>query len=329
MASKIADVIFTYQFIKRLVTPFNETKAYQLGIIDERGKKIRSPQTKEELDSFSTFERLIFNIKKIIERFPGGKSKLASYAAALFLIKEHNNLKDEYSEKELTEELEKNMEELQEIENSKPKTFKKLMSEKEFGNMLFAKETAIRDVSEAMKYTHAVVDSDAKVIGFATNAKDAMFMSKNNITKKKGTVVQLAKPMSQKQGDMKIGRKLIESSNPKKLAFDKYMKQHKLDKSTVTMAVATPNDSQIKMIMKKEPKYNKAVELYKKINEDAPANATGPNVAGTGDDSSTVVVKPDARKKEIKKYLADYLKRRKKREEAKNKANMRKLMGLT
>tara|TARA_B100000424_G_C22842026_1_gene449343 strand:+ start:138 stop:956 length:819 start_codon:yes stop_codon:yes gene_type:complete len=272
MASKIADVIFTYQFLKRLVTPFNETRAYQLGIIDERGKKIRSPQTKEELDSFSTFERLIFNIKKIIERFPGGKSKLASYAAALFLIKEHNNLKDEYSEKELTEELEKNMEELQEIENSKPKTFKKFMSEKEFGNMLFAKETAIRDVSEAMKYTHAVVDSDAKVIGFATNAKDAMFMSKNNITKKKGTVVQLAKPMSQKQGDMKIGRKLI---------------------------------------------------------EDAPANATGPNVAGTGDDSSTVVVKPDARKKEIKKYLADYLKRRKKREEAKNKANMRKLMGLT
>ena len=260
MASKIADVIFTYQFLKRLVTPFNETRAYQLGIIDERGKKIRSPQTKEELDSFSTFERLIFNIKKIIERFPGGKSKLASYAAALFLIKEHNNLKDEYSEKELTEELEKNMEELQEIENSKPKTFKKFMSEKEFGNMLFAKETAIRDVSEA------------KVIGFATNAKDAMFMSKNNLTKKKGTVVQLAKPMSQKQGDMKIGRKLI---------------------------------------------------------EDAPANATGPNVAGTGDDSSTVVVKPDARKKEIKKYLADYLKRRKKREEAKNKANMRKLMGLT
>ena len=99
MASKVADLIFVYSFLKRLVTPFNETKAYQLGIIDERGKKIRNPQTKAELDSFSTFERLVFNIKKIIERFPGGKSKLASYAAALFLIKEHNNPKEEYSKK--------------------------------------------------------------------------------------------------------------------------------------------------------------------------------------------------------------------------------------
>ena len=40
MASKITDLIFTYSFLKRLVTPFNETRAYELGIIDERGKKI-------------------------------------------------------------------------------------------------------------------------------------------------------------------------------------------------------------------------------------------------------------------------------------------------
>ena len=93
------------------------------------------------------------------------------------------------------------------------------MSEKEFGNMLFAKETAIRDVSEAMKYTHAVVDSDAKVIGFATNAKDAMFMSKNNLTKKKGAVVKLTKPMSQKQGDMKVGRKLFEEEIIDEMAY--------------------------------------------------------------------------------------------------------------
>jgi hypothetical protein len=32
---------------------------------------------------------LVFNIKKLIEKVRGGKSRLASYAAALFLIKEH------------------------------------------------------------------------------------------------------------------------------------------------------------------------------------------------------------------------------------------------
>ena len=77
---------------------------------------------------------------------------------------------------------------------------------------------AIRDVSEAMKYTHAVVDfkrslkkfSDAKVIGFTTNEKDAKFMAKNALTGTKGTVVKLKKPMSQKKGDMMINRPLEE-----------------------------------------------------------------------------------------------------------------------
>ena len=65
-------------------------------------------------------------------------------------------------------------------------------------------------LDEKMKYTHAVVDNNGNVIGFTTNEKDAVFMSKNNLTKKKGAVVKLTKPMSQKQGDMKVGRKLFE-----------------------------------------------------------------------------------------------------------------------
>ena len=58
--------------------------------------------------------------------------------------------------------------------------------------------------------------------------------------------------------------------------------------------------------------------------EDAPANSSGPAVAGTGTDSDTVIVKkPDARKKEMKKYLKAYLERRAKRLEAKKRDEMR------
>ena len=32
------DALITFRFLKLLVTPFNKTKAYELGIIDERGK---------------------------------------------------------------------------------------------------------------------------------------------------------------------------------------------------------------------------------------------------------------------------------------------------
>ena len=42
MASKVADLVLVYQFLKRLTTPFNETPAFDLGIIDERGNRIKS-----------------------------------------------------------------------------------------------------------------------------------------------------------------------------------------------------------------------------------------------------------------------------------------------
>tara|TARA_E500000178_G_C16974141_1_gene732479 strand:+ start:271 stop:1092 length:822 start_codon:yes stop_codon:yes gene_type:complete len=272
MASGVQNLIFTYSFLKRLITPFNETKAYQLGIIDERGKKIKSPKTSEELDSYSTFERLVFNIKKIIERLPGGKNKLASYAAALFLIKEHDNTKEHYSEKELIEALEENMSHL---EKNTKKTYGSIMSEKDWSDMMFKKETELRDVSEAIKYNFMVLDKDGKVMGMYSSERHANDSAKgNNILKQKGRVVKLKTPMAQSRGDRLIGQL---------------------------------------------PAHN--------LGEDVPANATGTAVAGTGDDSSTVV-RPDARKKHMKKYLADYLKRRAKRDEAKKVKEMRKIMGL-
>lgn len=86
------DSLIVFRFLKLLVTPFKDTKAYELGIIDERGKNLRSARklnTEEERESYTILHRLVFNIKKLIEKVPGGKTKLGSYAAALFLIKEH------------------------------------------------------------------------------------------------------------------------------------------------------------------------------------------------------------------------------------------------
>lgn len=91
--SRVFNALVLYQFIKKLTTPFTKTKAYQLGIIDERGnvlKRRKDLKTQEERDAFGVFDVLVLNIKKIIERHPFGKSRLATYAAALWLIKEGN-----------------------------------------------------------------------------------------------------------------------------------------------------------------------------------------------------------------------------------------------
>ena len=88
--SGIGNIYFVYQFIKKLVTPFEKTDAFKLGIIDKNGKILKKRRDLEgkEKEAYTLSDTLIWNIKKLIGKVPGGKSRIASYAAALFLIKE-------------------------------------------------------------------------------------------------------------------------------------------------------------------------------------------------------------------------------------------------
>ena len=96
------DLFVTYRFIKLLVTPFDKTEAFKLGIIDEKGNRVRPPRdpktnilpaieplrTSEEKNSYTILHKLVFNIKKIFGKVPGLRTKLGTYAAALFLLKD-------------------------------------------------------------------------------------------------------------------------------------------------------------------------------------------------------------------------------------------------
>ena len=90
------DLFVTYRFIKLLVTPFEKTEAFKLGIIDEKGKRSLEPgtnkpttlRTTEERNAFTVLHKLVFNIKKIFNKVPGLRTKLGTYAAALFLLKD-------------------------------------------------------------------------------------------------------------------------------------------------------------------------------------------------------------------------------------------------
>ena len=94
------DLFVTYRFIKLLVTPFKEQAAFKLGIIDKEGNRImpspvagvrqtkpRPLTTSEEKAAYTILHKLIFNIKKIFGKVPGLRTKLGTYAAALFLLK--------------------------------------------------------------------------------------------------------------------------------------------------------------------------------------------------------------------------------------------------
>jgi len=94
------DLFVTYRFIKLLVTPFDKQEAYKLGIIDKDGHRIpiyskggtKMPPKKlvstEEKSAYTILHKLVFNIKKLFEKVPGLRTKLGTYAAALFLLKD-------------------------------------------------------------------------------------------------------------------------------------------------------------------------------------------------------------------------------------------------
>ena len=88
--ANVADTYMIYQVLKRLTTPFDETKAFELGIIDKNGKLLKKPKTSEDKNAYNYFDRFIFNLKRLLHRV-GLKSKFANYAAALFLLKEERN----------------------------------------------------------------------------------------------------------------------------------------------------------------------------------------------------------------------------------------------
>ena len=96
------DLFVTYRFIKLLVTPFEKTEAFKLGIIDKNCHRVL-PTTppggvrkvvpeplvsSEEKNAYTILHKLVFNIKKLFGKVPGLRTKLGTYAAALFLLKD-------------------------------------------------------------------------------------------------------------------------------------------------------------------------------------------------------------------------------------------------
>lgn len=100
-----ADIVYTIRFLKLLVTKFEDTGAFKAGIIDADGNKIKdfSMDTMDNRDAYRThytsFHRLVYNLKRLMAKVPGGSSIVARYGAALALIKEHGELSDNQIQK--------------------------------------------------------------------------------------------------------------------------------------------------------------------------------------------------------------------------------------
>ena len=103
MASRAIDTVITFRVLKLLTMKWTDHEAFDMGIIDKKGKRNKevSIDTKKKKEAYTFLHRLVFNLKRLIELLPGGKSRLGSYASALFLIKEHTGLTGSQLDKEI------------------------------------------------------------------------------------------------------------------------------------------------------------------------------------------------------------------------------------
>ena len=90
---RVIDAVIAYRVLKLLVTPFNKTKAFELGIIDDKGKvliKSRNIETAEQRNAYTLLIRFVFNLKKLLAKVGIRGPVGSAAAAALAFFKEQH-----------------------------------------------------------------------------------------------------------------------------------------------------------------------------------------------------------------------------------------------
>ena len=97
---RVIDAVIAYRVLKLLVTPFNKTQAFKMGIIDDKGKVLI--KSKDFLKTFSSQElpkarkaytmliRFVFNLKRLLSKVGIRGPLTTAAAAAIAFFKEEN-----------------------------------------------------------------------------------------------------------------------------------------------------------------------------------------------------------------------------------------------
>ena len=97
---RVIDAVIAYRVVKLLVTPFNKTQAFKMGIIDDKGKVLI--KSKDFLKTFSSQElpkarkaytmliRFVFNLKRLLSKVGVRGPLSTAAAAAIAFFKEEN-----------------------------------------------------------------------------------------------------------------------------------------------------------------------------------------------------------------------------------------------
>ena len=109
-AMGVVDTVIVFRILKMLTRKWEDMDAFKFGLIDDNGKRIKGvkPKGSEQKNSYTLLHRLVFNLKRVLELLPFGRTRLASYAASLALLKENFNIDGESLERHFYQYLREN-----------------------------------------------------------------------------------------------------------------------------------------------------------------------------------------------------------------------------
>lgn len=90
--TRTTDFIYALRIITLLTTPWEKQTAFKLGIIDKDGnvlRKYKDLRSSEEKDAYTYLHRMVFNMKRMLQTVPGGKSWVAAATASFLLLREN------------------------------------------------------------------------------------------------------------------------------------------------------------------------------------------------------------------------------------------------
>ena len=93
--SRVVDTLIAYRILRMFSQPITKHPAYQYGIVDKDGNKLKEPSGGAELDAYTMLDRLAFKLKRALLKSPDRTGKrLLTFAAAIALLRENNNVEE-------------------------------------------------------------------------------------------------------------------------------------------------------------------------------------------------------------------------------------------
>ena len=132
--SRFVDALITYRILRLLTTPFDQQDAFRLGLIDKHGNRLKRENelnTTEEQEAYSLLHRMVFRLKRIIEKVPLDNKNFLSFATAVALVRESVEYDDDILEEVfyMTQERQDVKDLAEELEAGKISSFKQFMEE--------------------------------------------------------------------------------------------------------------------------------------------------------------------------------------------------------